>query len=307
MKCESGSEGNEDKMSEKTAIATGKEALEVLAKRFPQLYVAPAEGAQDAHRAASGRGIAPEGANLDHFTSTPEDELRVVDTPAGPIEVLFLKDRADFECILKIIGHKSQPVDIARTVGAITYRGLADWSKVRAAYAAYTASGGEDWGAEFARLARDPQAFRAELIIISEGSYSNISADQTAYGEDEGVRVSREIRLHHECAHVVCRRLMPDDILPVWDEVTADITGLLCATGEYDPALAALFLGVTADGYAGGRLEEYLAADQRGDIERIAVELHAALNRVPAAWEAAGKPDPFDFLLQLKREPMVNY
>lgn len=294
-------------MSEKTAIATGKEALQVLAQRFPQLYVAPAEGAQDAHRAAAGRGIAPEGANLDHFTSTPEDELRIVDTPAGPIEVLFLKDRADFECLLKIIGHKSQPVDIARTVGAITYRGLADWGKVRAAYTAYKAQGGEDWGAEFSRLARDPQAFRAELIVISEGPYSNISADQTAYDEEEWVRISREVRLHHECGHVVCRRLMPDDILPVWDEVTADITGLLCATGAYDPALAALFLGVTPVGYAGGRLEEYLSDEQMPDIERIAVELYAALERIPALWEASGTSDPFEFLLQLKREPLVKY
>ena len=45
----------------------GKAALEALAARFPQLYVAPAEDALAAHRLASGCGVAPEGATLDHF------------------------------------------------------------------------------------------------------------------------------------------------------------------------------------------------------------------------------------------------
>lgn len=106
--------------------ATGRGALEALAQRFPQLYVAPSEGAQDIHRRAAAYGIAPEGAALGHFTTTTEDELREVDTPAGPVEVLFLKERGDFETFLQIVGHKSSPIPIARTVGAITYRGLAD-------------------------------------------------------------------------------------------------------------------------------------------------------------------------------------
>ena len=109
--------------------ANGKEALEALAQRFPQLYVSPAEGAQDLHRRAAAYGIEPDGATLDHFITTPEDELREVDTPAGPVEVLFLKERADFETFLQIVGHKSSPDPIARTVGAITYLGLADWGR----------------------------------------------------------------------------------------------------------------------------------------------------------------------------------
>ena len=232
----------------------GPDALEALAQRFPQLYVKPEEGAQEAYKLASGRGVAPEDATLAHFTGSPEDELRTVETPAGPIEVLFLEQRCDFETFLQIVGHKAQPVPIAPTVGAITYRGLADWGKVAAAHDAFKAAGGDNWGDEFARLAKTPGAFRSEIIVISEGPYSNISADQTPYSPDEWTHVSREIRLHHECAHVVCRRTMPDNVLPVWDEVTADVVGLLCATGRYDAALAARFLGVSQDGFTGGRL-----------------------------------------------------
>ena len=109
--------------------------------------------------------------------------------------------------------------------------------------------------------------------MISEGPYSNVSADETPYDEAEWLRVSREVRLHHECAHVVCRRLMPEDVLPVWDEVTADVTGLLCATGRYDAALAGRFLGVTAEGFAGGRLSEYLDEAQLSRIDAIATEV----------------------------------
>ena len=285
----------------------GPDALEALARRFPQLYVAPAEGAQDAHRLAAGRGIAPEGVSLAHFAGSSQDELREVDTPAGPVEVLFLEQRGDFETFLQIIGHKSNPVPIARTVGAITYRGMADWGKVSKAHADYLASGGTDWSAEFMRLAKQPGAFRGELIIISEGPYSNISAAQTPFGEADWLRVSREVRLHHECAHVVCRRVMPGDILPVWDEVTADVVGLLCATGSYDATLAALFLGVSHEGFMGGRLSEYLTEEQLGRIDAIAAEVFGALKKIEARTMCEPPDDPFAFLLDLKRDPLIAY
>ena len=285
----------------------GQSALEALAKRYPQLYVAPAEGAQDAHRLAAGQGIAPEGATLSHFESSPLDELREVDTPAGSIEVLFLERRNDFETLLQIIGHKSSPVPIARTVGAITYRGIPDWVKVADACAAYLASGGDDWGAEFARLAKEPGAFRGELVVISKGPYSNVPADETPYTPDEWVRISREIRLHHECAHVVCRRTMPDDVLPVWDEVTADVVGLLSATGHYDAALASRFLGISEEGFSDGRLVEYLNDEQKARIDDVAVEVYGACARIEQMSGPTEAADPFAFLLDLKRAPLLAY
>ncbi len=285
----------------------GKDALEALAQRFPQLYVAPAEGAQDAHRLAGGQGIAPEGATLSHFEGSPQDELREVDTPAGPIEVLFLERRNDFETFLQIIGHKSSPVPIARTVGAITYRGIPDWGKVADACAAYVASGGDDWGAEFARLAKEPGVFRSELVVISEGPYSNVPAAETPYGPEEWVHVSREIRLHHECAHVVCRRPMPDDVVPVWDEVTADVVGLLFATGRYDVALASRFLGVSEEGFSDGRLAEYLNDEQKARIDDVAAEVDDACARIEQMSGPAEAADPFSFLLDLKRAPLLAF
>ena len=267
------------------APITGRAALEALAKRFPQLYVAPAEDAEELSKLARLRGVTLPDANLDHFTTTPEDELRVVDTPAGPVETLFLKNRADFETFLQIVSHQSQPVPIARTVGAITYRGLADWEVIR--------KEGLDG------------PYKSELIVISEGPYSNISAACTPYDEEGWVRVSRGIRLHHECAHVVCRRKLPNDILPIWDEITADVVGLLCATGRYDAKLAATFLGVGETGFSGGRLSEYLDEGQLARIDEIAVEVWGALEQLETLSHAAPH-DPFVWLLDLKAAPLLN-
>ncbi len=285
----------------------GEDALRALARRFPQLYVAPAEDALEAHQLAAGLGIEPENANLDHFEGSALDELRNVGTPAGSVEVLFLERRRDFETFLQIIGHKSAPEPIARTVGAITYRGLADWGKVVNARKAYVAAGGEDWRTEFARLAQEPGAFRSELVVISEGPYSNVAANETPYESNEWTAISREIRLHHECAHVVCRRLMPDDVLAVWDEVTADVVGLLCAIGRYDVALATRFLGVSAEGFSNGRLEEYLDEEQASRIDTIAVEVFHACMRIEQICASTQPEDPFALLLQLKREPLIGY
>ncbi len=285
----------------------GRAVIEALAVRFPQLYVAPAEGALEAYKLAAGRGIAPKGATLDHFTSSERDELVTVETPAGPVEVVCLTNRHDFETFLQIIGHKSAPEPIARTVGAITYRGLPDWGKVRAAHLSYMTSGGSDWASEFRRLAREEGAFKAELVVISEGPYSNVPASETPYDEEAWLPISRDIRLHHECAHVVCRRVMPDDVLPVWDEITADVTGLLCATGTYDAALAARFLGVSDQGFDGGRLSEYLNEEQLAHIDTVAADVYGTLVEIERDLGADGDRVPFDYLLELKRNPLISF
>ena len=100
---------------------------------------------------------------------------------------------------------------------------------------------------------------------------------------------------------------MPDDVLPVWDEVTADVVGLLCAIGRYDAALAARFLGVAPDGYAGGRLAEYLSDEQAQRIDEVAAEVFAACAKIEQACGQTQASEPFTFLLNLKRAPLLAY
>ena len=100
---------------------------------------------------------------------------------------------------------------------------------------------------------------------------------------------------------------MPDDISPVWDEVTADVVGLLCATGGYDAALAERFLGVSERGFEGGRLSEYLDEAQAERIDEVAREVLGACGRIQEMCGAAEVADPFGFLLRLKESPLLSY
>ena len=68
---------------------------------------------------------------------------------------------------------------------------------------------------------------------------------------------------------------MPDDILPVWDEITADVTGLLCATGRYDAEVAA--------------------------------EVFATLTKIAQMADTHATEAPFEFLLHLKRASLLAY
>ena len=97
-------------MTEQSIV--GPEVISHLALRFPQLYIKPSEGDEtlQLHRLAAGRGLAPADANLAHFETSARDELRIVDTPAGPVEVVFLPVRRD-----------CRPITNARTAASATH------------------------------------------------------------------------------------------------------------------------------------------------------------------------------------------
>ena len=96
------------------------------------------------------------------------------------------------------------------------------------------------------------------------------------------------------------QRTMPLSFRPEYDDSAA----------RYDVTLAALFLGVTPQGFAGGRLDEYLDDEQKARIDEISREVYAALVKVQELTVERDVPQslkPFDFLLELKRDPIVNY
>ncbi len=282
----------------------GNTLMELLAERYPQLYIRPAEGTEDAYKAAVTQGNAP-GHDLSHFIGSDEDFLRIEQTPAGPVEVLFLKERGDFETFLRCIGYRSKPVAIPASVGAQTFFGLRNWKKIWDHKAAYRMAGGDDWLSELRRFDADKAKSRDTLILLSDGPYSALNWQKTPYSEEEWRRVSLNIRTFHECAHVVCRRTYPDQVLPLWDELTADLTGLRFATGSYDASLAAAFLGVTAEGYtAGGRLTHYLSAGE--DPDKAARELWKIIGQLKNLSDQQPNDKTYDLLLSLASEPLLK-
>ena len=280
------------------------ELMEQIAARYPQLYIRPAGDTEEAYLAAVTAGEHT-GSDLSHFIGSPEDWFRTVETPAGPVEMLFLRERADFVTFLRCIGYRCRPAEIPASVGAQTFFNLRNWQKIRAHEKEYLADGGTDWDSELVRFDADREKSRDTLILLSRGPYSAIPWQRTAWSEDKWLHISLDIRRFHECAHVVCRRCLLGQKLPLWDELTADLTGLRMATGRYDPALAAAFLGVTKEGYVpGGRLTHYLTDGE--DEDAAAKELWQVIGQLAGRSEAWGGDDSWGLLLALAREPLLR-
>lgn len=252
-----------------------------LAKRFPQLYIKPENGASQSEIY---RGIVRRGeiflGDLSHFICSAEDRFSVAETPAGKVEIVFLKNRADFECFYRIMAAKCEPVPILRTVGAAYIGGINDWSKIHAHLAEYEQNGGTDRSGEFARFTADKSNYKTSIILLSDGFYSDLGYENTPFSEEQWRKISLDIRKYHELTHFVCRSFFPTKINAVWDEILADFYGLLCAAGKYDAALALKFLGIYDGKYTGGRLERYVEAPITEELVGEIVGLSAHLEEL---------------------------
>jgi hypothetical protein len=285
----------------------GTKALVELAPRFPQLYVAPLGLNEAEYRRAAERGIAPENASLAHFIGSVEDELRVVDTPTGPVEALFLREREDFECFLSIMRDGGRPTEYDPIVRSLELRGLLDWGRVRRERAAYLERGGVEWDVEFERLAARTRAFKSDLVVYTDGPYSDVPAGRVSFEDDEWIEASRKIRLYHECARVVLRREEPDAIYPIWSEIVGDAVGLIATTGSYDVAAAAQLLGVTPECYSGGKLVRQLGGANIQDVDRVARDVYAVLLRVEAYAAKVVPSRPLDLAVKYAHEPYLRF
>ena len=106
--------------------------IEILAERYSQLYVDPdSDGAEEACRRIVRRGEAPGKSGLAHFSGDGRDSFSVMETPAGPVEVLTLFTRKDFETFLRIMMYHCRFVRIPETQGAATLIGIINWQKIR--------------------------------------------------------------------------------------------------------------------------------------------------------------------------------
>ena len=258
----------------------GKMILRELAERYPQLYLDPErEGAHEACLRAVRRGDAPEKNTMDHFRGDRRDTLETVHTPAGPVEILTLYDRADFETFLRIMAFHCGESFIPETQGAAVLKGIVNWP---------------------GSLAHRAVVYDT-LIVLSSGPYSRVDAAAAGFSEEEWLRISLVIRRFHECTHVVCRRLYPDQIDAVWDELAADAVGIYAALGRFDPELEKLFLGIREDRYVGGRLQNYVQdTDEPEAWDRLAGRVSSALaGFVPVFEENRGR-DPFALISVLE-------
>ena len=217
----------------------------ILAEKYPQIRFPIEHGIKDTdeYKNVCLRGNPCD--RIPNFTYSEKDILEEIDTEAGTATVITLYDRGDFEHLIQCLAHRCEPTDIPKSMGASTIIGLNNWDKVRA---------GEE-------------NYKDMVIVLSSGIYSNVSEEDIAsvtngrisLTHDEWIEKSITIRKYHELRHFVDRRLRPDDIEPLRDEINADRDGIVAAFGTYDPDIAKLFLGIEGAEYReGGRLQNYL-------------------------------------------------
>ncbi len=274
--------------------------LESLAECYPQLYLKPGEDMESAYREAVGKGKRPDDTSLSLFLGSDKDTLTTEQTPVGPVNVLYLYHREDFENALRLLAYRCRPEMIPATTGAMTLDGLANWQKINTHMAEYLAAGHTDRAEEWKRFTADKKNYRDVLIILSDGPYSNISAEQAGIPGEDWLEISRKIRLYHECTHVICRRLFPQQKEAVWDEIIADAIGIRKTLGCYDTKLAAMFLGVSREGYTGGRLENYVPKEKTDLLSQLAADIFCLMEKIEQKSREKQEMDAWDFLMYLQ-------
>ena len=278
--------------------------LDEMARRYPQLYLEPAQGMSESetYKDVVLRGKRPAAARLHGFSGSVQDSLNTQSTPAGEVEILYLPERGDFERFIRIMMYRCEPAIIPENMGAAIISGIINWQKIERHQMQYLLTGSGDLEKELSRFTADKSNYLDTVIVVSRGEYSNLAYKATPYGEAEWLALSLKIRTFHECAHFVCQRLFPELKNVLWDEILADCFGLLNATGNYNPDLAKTFFGVSPDGYMeGGRLKNYIPG--KTDLNATARSASVLIDRVAELITddiRKGK-DPYEILNRLEK------
>ena len=237
-----------------------KAVLLAVASDYPQLYLNPDIDDREEYRRIVLQGEEPAAKSLDHYAGSEKDCDETVDTSAGKVRVVTLGNRKDFELVMRgLMAAKDGPLaPIPASQGAAMLT-LFNWPRIHSHLAEFPK---EEQAEEFKRFTSDKANFTDMLIVLSRGPYSGIGAEEAGFNEKEWLDYSDIIRRNHEITHVICRRLYPDDVDPVRDELIADAVGLYVAFGHFDPEMEKLFLGIKDGRYIGGRLENYTDAPE---------------------------------------------
>ena len=273
--------------------------LKRLAADYPQLYLNPDTDSREAYRRVVLRGEEPERKSLSHYRGDPGDREEIADTPAGPVRVVTLGNRQDFELALRsLMAARDGPLTpIPASQGAAMLT-VFNWPRIHAHLALYPE---EERAAEFKHFTAVRENYVDMLVLLSRGSYSHVDAAAVGETEEEWLEHSDTIRRYHELTHVICRRLCPGDIAPIRDELVADAVGLTAAYGCFDPETEKLFLGIRDGRYVGGRLGNYTDAP-----ESLTEAVCDALERVRATIDNQTETEPFQLIPALMQAAEIG-
>ena len=157
--------------------------LAALAAEYPQLYLNPDADTQETYRRCVLRGEEPEAKSLSHYTGDAHDRLERANTPVGPVRVVTLGNRRDFELVFRgLMAAKNGPTaPIPESQGAAMIT-LFNWPRIRAHLAGFPE---EEQFAEFRRFTSAKQNYLDSLVVLSRGPYSGVSAESAGCAEEE--------------------------------------------------------------------------------------------------------------------------
>ena len=157
--------------------------IETLAEIYPQLYLDPNREEKEAYRKVVLQGEMPESRDLSHFRQDPLDRKEIVETPAGTVVVVSLRNRADYEVFVRcMMAAKEGPkAPIPASQGASTLVAF-NWPRIYAHREQFMeeqrAAGVEepDWSEEFSRFISVPANYQDLFVVLSWGPYSSVTA-----------------------------------------------------------------------------------------------------------------------------------
>jgi hypothetical protein len=196
------------------------------------------------------------------FTEPTKLKLQLHQTLAGSIPVIIAANREDFVTLVQALTKRNEPHPIPDSMGACIVSGYNNWDRIhqyRLQWTAQQVNNSEaDWDSEFKRLIPKKELYQDRFIILSPGSYSNVTASDLGLAESQWQELSLKIRLEHECTHYLTHRFFGSMRNHIFDELIADYRGIVAAIGHYKADWFLHFLGLESSVYReGGRLQNY--------------------------------------------------
>lgn len=230
----------------------------------------------EAYRAATRRGIRPDGPPRLAVEDPEGLSLLLHPTPAGRIPILTARSRRDFVTLVRACSCRNEPEPVPDSMGACIVVGLNNWDRVarhrRRLQEGRPPLSEDEWNAAFKALVPRKDQYQDRFIILSCEPYSAVPAGDVGMADDAWRAASLAIRREHECTHYFTLRVFGAMRNNLLDEFVADFAGLAAAFGRYDSSLFLRFLGLEAHPRyrEGGRLALYLG---QPPLSASAVEL----------------------------------
>lgn len=244
-----------------------------LKKRMPQLNFPIKKGISEtaAYRGSVSRGVEVntilEATGLE--LERPETlKLILHPTAAGRIPILVAGTRSDFVTMVQALVMKNEPEEIPPFTGgyAVAYN---NWDRIeryrRQLERDAPGFTQEMWEASFKQMTKNKELYQDRLLLLSDGQYSGIPAEEMGLRQDEWRRLSFIIRREHESAHYFTRRVLGSMLMNCYDELLADYAGIVSASGSYRSDWFLLFMGLNSPRPSSRRIDFYRGSPPLSD------------------------------------------